>query len=134
MLVALGAALLAASYPPFHLPFLSFVAIAPAVVLVRRLEQRRDPGGALRWGFWYGFVTQGAVLYWLIVALWHFTPLSALGYLATIAIYGLWYAVMFWFVIRLRRRLPVVPLWVVLPVAWTTVEWAVGHQGDIRFP
>src|SRR3989441_5997100 len=27
-----------------------------------------------------------------VVALWHFTPLSGLGYLATIAIYGLWYA------------------------------------------
>jgi apolipoprotein N-acyltransferase len=112
----------------------------PAVLLLRQLERggegkgEGDLPGALRWGFWYGFVTQGAVLYWLVVALWHFTPLSVLGYLATIAIYGLWYAVMFWFVIRLRRRLPVVPLWVMLPVVWTTVEWAVGHQGDIRFP
>src|SRR3989441_11563542 len=69
-----------------------------------------------------------------VVALWHFTPLSGLGYLATIAIYGLWYALMFWFVVRVRGRLPLIPLWVVFPVAWTAVEWVVSHQGDIRFP
>jgi apolipoprotein N-acyltransferase len=133
-LVALGAVLLAASYPPFPLPVLSFCAVAPAVVLLRRLERERDPRGALRWGFWYGFAVQGAVLYWLVVALWHFTPLSALGYLATIAIFGLWHALLFWFVVRVRLRLPTVPLWIVFPLGWTAVEWAVGHQGDIRFP
>src|SRR5690348_5815040 len=132
VLVAVGAALLVASYPPFRLPFLSFVAIAPAVLLVQRFE--RAFCGALRWGFWYGFASQGAVLYWLGVALWHFTPLSALGYLATITIFGLWHALLFWFVVRVRLRLPAVPLWVVFPLAWTAVEWAVGHQGDIRFP
>ena len=133
-LVALGAALLAASYPPFRLPVVSFLALVPAVVLLRRFENERDLRGALRWGFWYGFVTQGAVLYWLVVALWHFTPLSALGYLATIAIFGLWHALLFWLVVRVRLSLPVVPLAIVFPVAWTAVEWAVGHQGDIRFP
>ena len=133
-LVALGAVLLAASYPPFRFPALSFLAVAPAVVLLRRFERESDPRGALRWGFWYGFVVQGAVLYWLVVALWHFTPLSALGYLATIAIFGLWHALLFWLVVKVRLRLPTVPLWVVFPVAWTAVEWAVGHQGDIRFP
>ena len=61
-LVALGAVLLAASYPPFRLPVLSVLAVAPAVVLLRRFEGERDLRGALRWGFWYGFVTQGAVL------------------------------------------------------------------------
>src|SRR5438045_4900180 len=133
-LVAIGAALLVASYPPFRLPLLSFVAVAPAIVLVRRLEPEGDTRGALRWGFAYGVVTQGAVLYWLVVALWHFTPLSALGYLATIAIFGLWHGLLFWFVRRVRRRLPAVPLALVFPLAWTAVEWAVGHQGDIRFP
>src|SRR5207248_2296915 len=103
-------------------------------VLVRRLEQQSDARDALRWGFAYGFVTQGAVLYWLVVALWHFTPMSALGYLATIAIFGLWHGLLFWFVLRVRRRFPSVPFALVFPIAWTAVEWAVGHQGDIRFP
>ena len=133
-LVALGAALLATSYPPFRLPVVSFLAIAPAVILLRRFERERDGRGAVRWGFWYGFVTQGAVLYWLVVALWHFTPLSALGYLATIVLYGVWHALLFWLVVRVRLRLPLIPLAIVFPVAWTAVEWAVGHQGDIRFP
>ncbi|MGH8065983.1 MAG: apolipoprotein N-acyltransferase, partial [Candidatus Entotheonellia bacterium] len=87
-----------------------------------------------RWGFWYGVAAQGLVLYWLTVALWHFTPLSALGYLATIAIHGLWSAALFWFVTRVRLALPAVPLWAAFPVAWTAMEWVLGHQGDIRFP
>jgi len=133
-LVALGAVLLAASYPPFRLPLLSFVAVAPAVALLRRCEREQDLRGALRWGFWYGFLSQGAVLYWLVVALWHFTPLSALGYLATIALFGLWHALLFWLVVRLRLSRPALPLALVFPLAWTAVEWAVGHQGDVRFP
>src|SRR5881396_3112324 len=134
VLIAAGAILLVASYPPFHLPIVSFVAVAPAVVLLRQLEREGDVRRALRYGFWYGFVSQGLVLYWLVVALWHFTPLSGLGYLATIAIFGLWHALLFWFIVRVRGRLPLIPLWVVFPVAWTAVEWVVSHQGDIRFP
>ncbi len=132
--IALGAVLLAASYPPFNLPWLSFVAVVPAVLLVRQAERHEDPRGAFRVGFWYGFAAQAVVLYWMIIALWHFTPLSALGYLATITLEGLWSAALFWFVVRIRLRLPRLPLWVVFPLAWTAVEWAIGHQGDIRFP
>jgi apolipoprotein N-acyltransferase len=133
-LVVSGAVLLAASYPPFRLPLLSFVAVVPAVLLLRRCEREQDLRGALRWGFCYGFLSQGAVLYWLVVALWHFTPLSALGYLATIAVFGLWHALLFWLVVSLRLRWPALPLALVFPLVWTAVEWAVGHQGDIRFP
>jgi len=133
VLIALGAILLELSYPPFRLPLLSFCAVMPAVLLLTHLERE---GGleALRLGFWYGFVAQGLALYWLVVALWHFTPLSALGYLATIAIYGLWMAGLFWLVTRVRIRFPVVPLWVLFPLAWTAMDWGIGHQGDIRFP
>jgi apolipoprotein N-acyltransferase len=133
-LVGVGAVALALSYPPFRFPALSFLAAAPAVLLVRGCEDERSPRAALRWGFWYGFVSQAVVLYWLVVALWHFTAVSALGYLATIAVYGLWYALLFWLVVRVRLRLPRLPLWAVFPLAWTAVEWAMGHQGDIRFP
>jgi apolipoprotein N-acyltransferase len=131
---ALGAVALAASYPPFNLPFLSFVALAPAVLLIRQAVREEDVGGAFNVGFWYGLAAQALVLNWMIVALWHFTPLAALGYLATITLEALWSGVLFWFVVRVRLRLPAVPLAVTFPVAWTAVEWAVGHQGDIRFP
>jgi apolipoprotein N-acyltransferase len=134
LLTALGAALLATSYPPFRLPVVSFLAVAPAILLLRELEPEGDLRRALRLGFWYGVVTQALVLYWLVVALWHFTPLSALGYLATIAIYGLWTAGLFWLVVRVRVRFPTLPLWVVFPLVWTAVEWGIAHQGDIRFP
>src|SRR6266851_5004204 len=59
------------------------------------------------------------------VALGHFTPLSALGYLATIALFGVWHALLFWLVVRVRLRLPAVPVAIVLPVAWTAVEFDV---------
>jgi len=134
MLVALGAIALTASYPPFPLPPLSFLAITPAVLLIRQGVQDGDPRGAFRWGWWYGLATNALVLYWMIVALWHFTPLSALGYLATVAVLGLMTGVLFWFVVRVRLAAPGVPLWVVLPVAWTALEWLIGHLGDVSFP
>jgi apolipoprotein N-acyltransferase len=134
VLVALGALALTASYPPFPLPILSFFAITPVVLLVRQAVLDADPRAAFRWGWWYGLVTNALVLYWMVVALWHFTPFSALGYLATVVILGLLTGAMFWFVVRVRLAAPVVPLWVVLPVAWTALEWLIGHLGDVRFP
>ncbi len=98
MLVALGALALFFSYPPFPLPFLSFFAITPAVLLVKQAIQDADPRRAFRWGWWYGLATNALVLYWMIVALWHFTPMSALGYVATVVVLGLLTGVLFWFV------------------------------------
>jgi apolipoprotein N-acyltransferase len=134
VLVALGAIALTASYPPFPLPILSFFAITPVVFLLRQGVVAADPRAAFRWGWWYGLVTNALVLYWMVVALWHFTPLSALGYLVTIAVLGLLTGAMFWFVVRIRLAAPAVPLWLVLPVAWTALEWLIGHLGDVRFP
>jgi len=134
VLVVLGAIALTASYPPFPLPILSFCAIAPAVLLIRQAVLDGNPRSAFRWGWWYGLATNALVLYWMIVALWHFTPFSALGYFATIVIIGLFTGVMFWFVVRIRLAAPRVPLWVALPVAWTALEWLIGHLGDVSFP
>ncbi|PYP07815.1 MAG: hypothetical protein DMD59_14005, partial [Gemmatimonadetes bacterium] len=134
VLVLLGAIALTLSYPPFVIPPLSFFAIIPAILLVQQAVAESNPRAAFRWGWWYGIVSNAFVLYWMVVALWHFTPLSALGYLATIAVLGLLTATMFWFVTRLRLAVPGVPLWVVLPVAWTALEWLIGHLGDVRFP
>ena len=138
LLIGIGAVLLVTSYPPFALvpltPALSFIAVIPAVLLIAQLAADADPRRAFKWGFWYGFASHSLVLYWLIVALWRFTKLSALGFLATVAIIALLHGVTFWFLVRVRGRLPRVPLWVVFPVAWTTLEWTIGHLGDIRFP
>ena len=132
-LVAAGALLLAGSYPPFDLPALSFLAVAPAVVLLRSAVEAGDPARAFRWGLAYGAAAHGLLLYWIAVALWHFTPLSALGYFVTVAVLTVYMGGLFWLVARaaIRGR---VPLWVAFPVAWTALEWWIGHQGDVAFP
>ncbi|MGH7419712.1 MAG: apolipoprotein N-acyltransferase [Candidatus Rokuibacteriota bacterium] len=134
VLILAGAAALAGSYPPLRLPILSFVALVPAVLLVRQAAAQGDPRRAFQWGWWYGVAANGVVLYWMVIALWHYTPFSALGYLITVAILACLTGGLFWLLVRLRRRVPVVPLWVTLPVAWTALEWLVGHLSDIRFP
>jgi apolipoprotein N-acyltransferase len=128
------AVLLFVAYPPYSLVLPSFVALVP---LLWRLEDRLDPAaataGAAKLGFWAGLLANGLVLYWMIVALWHFTPLAAAGYLATILILAGWWALMSWTTVWVRRRTGQ-PLWVVFPLLWTAVEWGIGHQGEIRFP
>jgi apolipoprotein N-acyltransferase len=134
LLVAIGALALVASYPPFRLPVLSFGATLPAVLLVADAVAAGDPRRGFRWGFWYGLASNGLVLYWLIVALWRFTRLSALGFMATVLALAVFHGVLFWFVVRVRLRAPAVPVWVTFPVAWTALEWTIGHLGDLRFP
>ncbi len=132
LLVAVGAVALLASYPPFPLPILSFVAVVPAVLLLQ--DAALDPRRAYRWGFRYGLAANGAVLYWIVVALWHFTPLAALGYVVTVLCLGVFTGWLFWFVTRVRMAYPILPLAVVFPIAWTALEWSIGHLGDVAFP
>jgi apolipoprotein N-acyltransferase len=134
---AATAGLLFAAYPPYSLAGASFVALVP---FLWRLEERVEPSagaaradGAAKLGFLVGLLANGLVLYWMVVALWHFTPLSAAGYLATILILAAWWAGLAWTAVWVRRRAGL-PLWVVFPLLWTAVEWCIGHQGDIRFP
>jgi apolipoprotein N-acyltransferase len=129
-----GAVLTVLAYPPFHLFLPSFLCLVPAVLLIVRGNE--DPLPLRRHlvqGWWFGLASQGLVLYWMVVALWHFTPLSAAGYAATVLILALWTAVLFAATGWVTRRLGL-DLVVVFPVLWTAVEWAIGHQGDIRFP
>ncbi len=132
LLVAVGAVALVASYPPFPLPLLSFVAVVPAVLLLE--DAAGDPRRAFRWGFRYGVAANGVVLYWIVVALWHFTPLAALGYVVTVFLLGVFTGSLFWFVTRARIAYPILPIAAVFPVVWTALEWAVGHLGDVAFP
>ena len=133
-LLLTGAALAVLAYPPFHLLVPSFVCLVPAVWLLH--AGAADPRPIRRQvvqGFWFGLLTQGAVLYWMVVALWHFTPLSLLGYTATILILAVYTAVLFGAAGEVLRRTGL-PLVAVFPVFWTALEWWVGHQGDIAFP
>jgi len=133
---AATAVLLFVAYPPFSLVLPAFVALVPFLWELDaqthgRTDARKTSGAKL--GFWTGLLTNGLVLYWIVVALWHFTPLSALGYAATIVILAAWWALVAWLTAWVRRRTGL-PLWAVFPLVWTAVEWAIGHQGEIAFP
>ena len=132
ILVALGAVALAGCYPPFPLPFLSFVALVPPVLLL--FDTEGNARAAWRWGFRYGLASNALVLYWMVFALWHFTPFAALGYAITVYLLGVFTGGLFWFVTRLRSVYPRLPLPLIFPLAWTALEWAVGHLGDVAFP
>jgi len=105
-LVVLGAVLLVAATPRSLYPVLQLPGRRAGLVLLRRFEGERDPRGACAAGSGTASSPRAPRCTGLVVALWHFTPLSALGYLATIALFGLWYALLFWLVIRVRLRLP----------------------------
>ena len=129
-----GALLVVLSYPPFHLLIPSFICLVPAVWLILgAASDSRPMRRRLVQGFWFGWLSHGLILYWMVIALWHFTPMSALGYAATVTILALWTGVLFAFVgwAAERTRLPIQ---LVFPLAWTALEWIIGHQGDIRFP
>jgi len=133
-LLLAAAVLTVLAYPPFHLLVPSFVCVVPAVLLLARGDgDARPVRRQVVQGFWFGLLTHGAVLYWMVTALWHFTPLAGLGYVATILILATYNAVLFGATGEVMRRtgLPVI---VVLPIFWVALEWWVGHQGDIAFP
>ena len=122
------------AYPPFHLFVPSFLCLVPAVWLIEDGHADARPWRRqVVQGFWYGLLSHGLILYWVVSALWHFTKLSILGYTVTIAILalyiGLCFALSGWIVRRTK-----LPLLFVLPVIWTAADWCIGHQGDIRFP
>jgi apolipoprotein N-acyltransferase len=132
--IAAGAVLLTVAYPPFHLLLPSFVALIPPVLLM--LDGARDERPLRRHlaqGFWYGLVSNAIVIHWMIVALWHFTPLSALGYALSVIVLGLYGAALFAVTGWVMRRTGL-GMVVVFPILWTAVEWMIGHQGDLRFP
>ncbi len=133
-LIIAGAVLTTLAYPPFHLFLPSFICLATAVWLIQ--SGAADPRPLRRHlvqGFWFGLLANGFVLYWMVFALWRFTPVSALGYAATILVLAAYSAVLFALVGWVVRATGLTIL-LVFPIFWTTVEWMVGHQGDIRFP
>ena len=134
LLIVASSVLLTIAYPPFHLFLPSFICLIPAIWLVQ--EGTGDPRPLRRnlvQGFWFGLISNGFVIHWMVVALWRFTELSVLGYAATIAILAGYAAVMFALVGWMMRKAKISIL-ITFPVLWTAMQWAVAHQGDIRFP
>lgn len=144
---ALTAGLLFVAYPPFNLVAPAFLALVPLLWLLEEAVgtgAQAHPGtgsdaGApwgevARIGYWFGAAASGLVFYWLVIALWHFTPLALAGYLAAVLVV----LAPGWLVFALGyvwvRRRTGLPVWLVFPLLWTAFEWLVGHQGDLAFP
>ena len=136
---ALAALLLFVAYAPASLVVPSFGALVP---FLWSLEDAQATGraaapGRLRdflHGYWFGVWANGVVLYWIFIALFHFTPLSLAGYLAAVFIVlaPMWGIVSLVY-LRVRTR-TTIPVWVLFPLIWTAVEFLQAHLGDLRFP
>jgi apolipoprotein N-acyltransferase len=135
---ALTAVLLFVAYPPFSLVAPAFLALVPLLFLLEEAVGRGAPGASwaevMRLGYWFGALANGLVFYWLVIALWHYTPLALAGYLAAILIVlapgWLLFALGY---VWVRRRTGLAA-WLVFPLLWTALEWLVGHQGALAFP
>ncbi|MFC1639698.1 apolipoprotein N-acyltransferase [Gemmatimonadota bacterium] len=133
-LLLASAVLTTLAYPPFHLFLPSFVCLVPAVLLLEKSNSNPLPlRSLLVMGFWFGILSNGLLLYWMVFALWRYTPLSVLGYAGTVLLLSVYSSALFavsgW-VVRATR----ISILVVFPVLWTAQEWILAHQGDLRFP
>ena len=135
LLAAATAVLLLVAYPPLSLVLPTFIALVPLLWALDELKERGGTAGQAAWlGWWFGVLAHGVTLYWMIIALWHFTKLSALGYAASVLIVlAPQWALGLWIVYRTLTRTRI-PLWVSFPLTWTAIEWLQGHYGDLRFP
>lgn len=133
-LIFAGAVLYALAFPPFHLFLPSFLCLVPAVFLVVGIARQERPLRALfARGFWFGFLAHGLVLYWIVIALWHYTWLSGLGYLTSIAVLGAFTGGVFVLTGWVWMRTGITVL-VTFPVFWVAARWTVAHLPDVPFP
>lgn len=132
--IVAGAALLTLAYPPFRLIWPAFVCLVPAALLILRTGAAPNPWRErLHVGFWYGTVTQGALLYWLIPALWTTArPAVALWGVAAVML-GAVTAVMFAVVGRVADESPG-RLALALPAGVVLLEWTAGQAGVLALP
>lgn len=135
LLPAISGVLLALSFPPLHPLLLPFVGLVPLVLWVHELTPDATGRQAARRGaVVFGTMYFGIVFYWILIALTWFTKLAILGLVATLAILvGM--TTIFMSLLHHGLHTLRIPPWVVLPVAWTTLEWARAHlPSTLAFP
>jgi apolipoprotein N-acyltransferase len=112
MLLALvSAVLLTLAFPPVGLSGLAYVALVPLVVMTVRTPS----GRAVFLAAWVGG------LLFFGVNMWWFWPVTKAGAIAMIPYMGLYWAAFAWLVRRIGRALPV-PLTLLAPLVWVTLE------------
>jgi apolipoprotein N-acyltransferase len=126
--------LLAAAYPPRRLVLPAFVGLVPLLVFIA--ERPADAPGrwsATRAGILTGLVYFGLQLYWMAVALSPYSRLAVLAYALTVVVLAGLTGLVGWAAHYLRARLRL-PLALLAPLLWTTLEWTQGRLGDFAFP
>jgi apolipoprotein N-acyltransferase len=108
--------------------------LVPAVILIEKGNHDRLPmRSQIQYGFYFGLLSNGLLLYWMVIALWRYTPLSILGYAGTVLLLSAFYAALFalcgWII-----RTTGVSLLLAFPTMWTALEWVLAHLADLRFP
>lgn len=144
LLPAVSALLAVCAFPPFHLLIPSFVALVPLAVWVADQTDeentsdgntsRRVSSRVFRGGVWFGVLYFGLLLYWIPPALAPFTWWAVPAYVTVIMVLALGAGGFTWALRRLTHH-GGIPLWLALPLTWTTLEWLRAHApGSLAFP
>ncbi len=132
LIPAVSALLAVSAFPPFHLLIPSFVALVPLAVWVA--DRADESGRVFRGGVWFGVLYFGLLLYWIPLALAAFTWWAVPAYLSVVMVLALGAGGFTWALHRLTHR-GGIPLWLGLPLTWTTLEWLRAHApGGLAFP
>ncbi len=111
-------------------PFGIFALACAGPALLFLLWTDATPRAAAGSGFFFGTALFGAGTWWLYTAIHDFGQaplwLAVLLVLAVLAIMGSYYALLGWLVARLDRDSSTMRLLLLLPAAWTLMEWLRG--------
>ncbi len=135
LLPTISALVLAASYPPLHVVVLPFVGMVPLIVWLADLPAGREGRhAATRGGALFATIYFGLVNYWLLVALLWFTLLAVPAFLAALTLIVL-VSALFFRLMHVGLRRFGLPVWIVVPVVWTALEWTRAHfPSTLAFP
>ncbi len=112
-----SALLLCLASPPANLSFLSFVALVPWLLQIRKLDSKQ----ARRSGFWFGLFFFSYQMFWLIPFVGRWTGTMALGLIpwVIVLIFHLPYFVLLGWMVQ--RAYALKRTWLV-PIAWASIE------------
>ena len=123
-LAVLGSGLYALSFPPFDLTAFAFLAYAPPLAGLVRVQQASS---ARFLGLLFGTLSHGLVLRWL-------TSIFGEAAIALWLIFGLLHALAFWALFSLRARLGVGRMLALAPVLLLGIECFRSEMWFLRFP
>ncbi len=126
--------MLALAYPPARLVVPAFVGLVPLLVFIAE----RPAGPAGRWaatqaGVLTGLVYFGLQLYWIAAALAPHSLLGVPAWALTVALLAGFLGAFSWALHYTMHRLDL-PLALLAPLLWTTLEWTQGRLGAFSFP